>query len=187
MNDQEIRAAAAQAAAVLMAPSAPSPADYVAVAEVVEAYIREGKNAAFALCAIPEEQPVEIPARQATVVQAVASPVPAPVQYAPPVPAPEPEVTAKPEIAEVRKDADVISLPTRDAPSPKQNAARSIVERRRKERVDSIMAEASVAKVKAHKERLLGDAEDAGLSDFPVTVKGQNMTLGAYLASLLGS
>lgn len=185
MNDQEIRAAAAQAAAVLMAPSAPSPADYVAVAEVVEAYIREGKIAAFALCAIPEEQQVEVPAQQAPAIQAVASPAPAPVQHVPP--APEPEVATEPEVTEVSKGADVISLPTRDAPSPKQNAARSIVERRRKERVDSIMAEASVAKVRAHKERLLGDAEDAGLSDFPVTVKGQNMTLGAYLASLLGS
>ena len=50
MNNQEIRAAAAQATASLMCTVLPRPADFVAMAEVIEAYIRDGKEAAFALC-----------------------------------------------------------------------------------------------------------------------------------------
>ena len=49
------------------------------------------------------------------------------------------------------------------------------------------MAQASVAKAREHKERLMGEVEDAGLSDFPVVVKNKTTTLGAYVGSLLGS
>lgn len=181
MNDQEIRAAAAQAAATLMAPMQPMPADFVAVAEVVEAFIRDGKEAAFALT-VPVDAPAQPPAPEPEPpAQASQAPVEdvRPIQdVAPPedsTPAPQPE-----------PEAQVIQMVGRVA-SPKQQEARSIIERKKKERVDSIVAEASVAKVKAHKQRLLDDAEGAGLSDYPVVIKGSTMTLGTYLGSLLGS
>lgn len=172
MNDQEIRAAAAQAAATLMAPMQPMPADFVAVAEVVEAFIRDGKEAAFALT-VPVDVPEHAPVRQIPVEGIRPVQDAAPLEEPAPAPQPEPE-------------ARVIQMVGRAA-TPKQQEARSIIERKKKERVDSIVAEASVAKVKAHKQRLLDDAEGAGLSDYPVVIKGSTMTLGTYLGSLLGS
>jgi len=179
VNDQEIRAAAAQAAATLMAPMQPMPADFVAVAEVVEAFIRDGKEAAFALT-VPVDAPAQLPAPDPEPPAQVGQ---VPVEDAPPVqdatPPEEPSPAPEPE-------AQVIQMVGRVA-SPKQQEARSIIERKKKERVDSIVAEASVAKVKAHKQRLLDDAEGAGLADYPVIIKGSTMTLGTYLGSLLGS
>lgn len=181
MNDQEIRAAAAQAAATLMAPMQPMPADFVAVAEVVEAFIRDGKEAAFALTVpvdVPEQTPAPEPEPPAPVRQIPVEGI-RPVQDAAPLEEPAPAPQPEPE-------ARVIQMVGRAA-TPKQQEARSIIERKKKERVDSIVAEASVAKVKAHKQRLLDDAEGAGLSDYPVVIKGSTMTLGTYLGSLLGS
>lgn len=176
MNDQEIRAAAAQAAATLMAPMQPSPADYVAVAEVVEAFIRDGKEAAFALTVpvaedAPPPMPEPEPVRQ-VVVEGIR-----PVQDPPPPEEP---------VAEPEPEGRVLQMVSRPV-SPKQQEARQLIERKKKDRVDAIVAEASVAKVKAHKERLLNDAEDAGLSNYPVVINGSAMTLGSYLGSLLGS
>lgn len=175
MNDQEIRAAAAQAAATLMAPMQPSPADYVAVAEVVEAFIRNGKEAAFALTVpLPEDVPAAEP-----------QPEPEPPAQVRHVVVEDIRPPQEP-IAEPKPEAQVIQMVGRAA-SPKQQEARQLIERKKKDRVDAIVAEASVAKVKAHKERLLSDAEDAGLSNYPVVINGSTMTLGSYLGSLLGS
>lgn len=164
--DQQIRAAAAQAAATLMAPVQPLPADYVAVAEVVEAFIRDGKQAAFALCFT--EQPQELPAA-------------APEQAAP---EPPPAPAAEPEPEDQQSDAEVIPLAARGKTSAKQETASKIVRDTKRKRVDSIVAEASMAKVKAHKERLINDADDAGLSDYAIVIEGKPTTLGAYLESL---
>lgn len=159
-----------------MAPMQPSPADYVAVAEVVEAFIRDGKEAAFALTVpvaedAPPPMPEPEPVRQ-VVVEGIR-----PVQDAPP-----PEES----VAEPEPEGRVLQMVGRPV-SPKQQEARQLIERKKKDRVDAIVAEASVAKVKAHKERLLNDAEDAGLSNYPVVISGSAMTLGSYLGSLLGS
>jgi hypothetical protein len=177
VNDQEIRAAAAQAAATLMAPMHPLPADYVAVAEVVEAFIRDGKEAAFALTVpLTEELPPAAPEPPEPVRQVAVEDM-RPAQEVAPLeePADEPE-----------PEAQVIQMVGRSV-SPKQQEARQIIERKKKDRVEAIVAEASVAKVKAHKERLLNEAEDAGLAGYPVVIKGSAMTLGTYLGSLLGS
>lgn len=173
--DQSIRALAAQATATLMAPMQPQPADFVAVAEVVEAYIRDGKEAAFALTVpMPEDAPPVEPEPPAPVHQAAVEDIrPSRDEVTLEEPADEPE-------------AQVIQMAGR-AVSPKQQEARQLIERKKKDRVDAIMAEASVAKVKAHKERLLNDAEDSGLSGYPVVINGSAMTLGSYLGSLLGS
>lgn len=175
MTPEEIRAAAAQAAATLMAPMQPSPADFVATAEVIEAYIGQGKGAAFALC-FPDEETLA-----AQVVPAVIQPQP----VAAPDPQPAPVIAAVAVAPEQR--ADVIPMTPRNDISKKQAEARSKVEKVRKERVEAIRKEASVAKVKAHKQRLLDAAEEAELTEYPVLVDGQTMTLGAYLGSLLGS
>lgn len=180
MTPEQIRAAAAQAAATLMAPMQPVPADFVAVAEVIEAYIGHGKQAAFALCLPPEEAPVP-------------QVLPAAAQAGPATPQPEPEAARlepAPVVATVedpRQRADVIPMTPRDGVSKKQAEARSKVEKVRKERVESIRKEASVAKVRAHKQRLLDAAEESELTEYPVLVDGETMTLGAYLGSLLGS
>ena len=168
--DQQIRAAAAQAAATLMAPVQPLPADYVAVAEVVEAFIRDGKQAAFAICFT--EQPQELPAAAPEQAAPVAAPEP------PPAPAAEPEPENR------QPDAEVIPLAARGKTSVKQETASKIVRDTKRKRVDSIVAEASMAKVKAHKERLINDADDAGLSDYAIVIEGKPTTLGAYLESL---
>lgn len=169
---QTIRAAAAQAAATLMAPMQPLPADFVVVAEVIEAYIRDGREAAFALCPPEAGQQPEI---------AQSEPAPAPViQDA--IPAPAPAAEPEPE-----RTADVIPLEARGKVSPKQEGARRIIEKHRKERVDSLLAQATVAKVKAHKQRLYDEAEESDLLDYSLVMNNEPTTLGAYLGSLLGS
>lgn len=171
VTPEEIRAAAAQAAATLMAPVQPSPADFVATAEVIEAYIEHGKLAAFALC-LPEDA-VQQPPEPVALVE------PAPVPLL--VPAPQQEEP------EPQREAEVIPLAVRSAPNPKQEAARRQIEKTRKTRADAIFKQASVAKTRVHKQRLLDEAEEAELAEYPVVVKGETVTLGAYLGSLLGS
>lgn len=179
--DQSVRAAAAQAAATLMAPIQPIPADFIATAEVIEMYIAHGKDAAFALCFPPEpvaEQPEKTPAVEQEA-PAIERPEPAAIQD---VPLPPLEQPVEPEPV---REAQVIALPQQPRMPAKQEGALRMIEKTKKARVDSLMNVASVAKVKAHKERLIVEAEDAGLSEYPVTVKGLNTTLGAYLGSLL--
>lgn len=166
-----IRAAAAQAAATLMAPIQPEPANYVAISEVIEAYIRDGKEAAFALCpAAPEDAQADEPVPPAEPIAAV-------VQESP-------STAAEPEPEPTERDAEVIPLALRGKVPGKQEDARRFVEKRKKEKVDSILAEANVAKAKVHKQRLIDSADEASLSNYPVIIKGNATTLGAYLASL---
>lgn len=161
-----------------MAPMQPSPADYVAVAEVVEAFIRDGKAAAFALTVpVAEDAPHPMPEPEPEPVRQVVVEDIRPVQDAP---------LPEESVAEPEPEGRVLQMVSRPV-SPKQQEARQLIERKKKDRVDAIVAEASVAKVKAHKERLLNDAEDAGLSNYPVVINGSAMTLGSYLGSLLGS
>ncbi len=175
--DQSVRAAAAQAAATLMAPVQPIPADFIATAEVIEMYIAHGKDAAFALCFPPE--PVTEQPQQQEAPAVVEHQEPAAVED---IPLPPLEQPAEPEPAH---EAQVIALPQQSRMPAKQEGALRMIEKTKKTRVDSLMNVASVAKVRAHKERLIVEAEDAGLSEYPVTVKGSNTTLGAYLSSLL--
>jgi hypothetical protein len=171
--DQEIRAAAAQAAATLMAPVQPPPQDYIAVANVIAVYIENGMDPALSLCGVTAEAPVETPA-------------PAPVIESIHRPDPVPDVieVAEAEQESEEKGAEVISISSIGQAPAKQQAARLIIEKTRKQRVDSIMGQASVAKAKAHKLRLIEEAESAELNEYTVVVKGQPTTLGAYLASL---
>jgi hypothetical protein len=164
-SDQAIRVAAAQAAATLMAPVQPLPADFVATAEVIEAYIRDGRNAAFALC--PGGAPP------------VPDPQPAPVIEPAPRAVPDPVAAEEPQ-----QDAEVIPLAARAPVSQKQEGARRIIEKQRKTRVDSIMGQATVAKAKIHKQRLMDEAEENGLSEYMVVVNDKPITLGDYLGSL---
>lgn len=163
-----------------MAPTQPSPADFVTTAEVIEMYIRLGKEAALSLCP-PWEGAIEAP-----FIPPVIEPLPDPIASPPAPPEPVPLATVVQLPAEPR-DAEVIPLTARTAANPQQEGARRMIEKTRKARVDSIMNEASVAKVRAHKQRLADDADDAGLNEYPVVVDDETMTLGAYLASLLGS
>ncbi len=166
-----------------MAPVQPHPTDFLAVAEVIEAYIGHGRDYAFA-AHLAMEAPAEPPVQEE---QPEAEPEQAPVVEAPeepriPAAVQEPEPTAEPE-----RHAEVISLPARSEMSAKQAGAIGFIEKNRKARVNAIMNEASVAKIKAHKQRLYDDAEDAGLLEYPVVVDEVTTTVGAYLGSLLGS
>lgn len=173
--DQQIRAAAARATAALMCTTPPPPADFVAMAEVVEAYIRDGKAAAFALCFEEQEEPQ---APLAAAIVATAQPV---------QPEAAPVVEEAPEGQHPERDADVIPLAARGTVQPKQEGARRIIEKHRKERVDSLIAQASVAKAKTHKRRLLDEAEENNLLDYAIVIDNEPTTVGAYLGSLLGS
>lgn len=174
-TEQEIRAAAASATARLMCTAPPAPGDFIAMSGVIEAYIRDGQQAAFALCGLSQEVQqaprVEEPEPQAG---PVASPPPRPE------PQPEPAPAAEPE-------AEVIPLAARGQVSSKQEGARRIIEKQRKARVDALVAQATVAKAKAHKQRILDEAEENRLTDYPIVINGEPITLGAYLASVLGS
>lgn len=172
-----IRAAAAQAAATLMAPSQPLPANYVGVAQVVEAYIRYGKDAAFALC--PSDVEDEAASHPERVMESVPEMV-ASAENTRPAPPVELVTDSEP----IAPDADVIPLVARGQVSGKQEDARRIVEKHKRERVDSIVAQASVAKAKAHRQRLIDQAEESQLSGYPIIIEGKSITLGAYLASL---
>lgn len=176
--DQQIRAAAAQATAVLMSSVPPPPGDFIAMTEVVEAYIRDGKGAAFALC--PGMPEVQQEAASAAV-------EPQPAAMAAPVALVPPSAPQQEEPEEEGQDADVIPLAARGTVSPKQEGARRIIEKHRKERVDSLIAQAGVAKAKAHKERLLNEAEENDLLDYAIVIDNTPTTVGAYLGSLLGS
>lgn len=168
-EDQQIRAAAAQAAATLMAPVQPAPADYVAVAGVIEGYIRGGSEVALTLCSPPEAE-------------TASPPQPAPVVETPEEskPVPAPTLTMVPEL----EGAGMLPPEAQAPVSEKQVEARRFVEKRKKDRVASIMAEASVAKALPHKQRLCDAAEDGQLADYPVVVDGKPISLGDYLASL---
>jgi hypothetical protein len=177
MTPEQIRAAAAQAAAALMAPMQPHPADFLATAEVIETYIANGRNVAFALCMQQEPfQPQPEPAME---------PVPEPAVDVIPGPAAVPESAMAPTL--VTREAEIIPLVDKGAPSLKQETARRAIEKTRKVRVDSLMRQASVAKSRGHKQRLADQAEEAALTEYPVFVNNETMTLGAYLGSLLGS
>ena len=187
MTPEQIRAAAAQAAAILMAPVQPHPADFLATAEVIETYIASGRDAAFA-AHLQMSETIELLAQPEEPRLVQAEPELAPVIENAPQEIPAPPVVQKPELAAVpERHADVISLPSRGEMSSKQAGALDFIEKNRKARVKAIMNEASVAKIKAHKERLLDAAEEAGLLEYPVLVDKATTTVGAYLRSLLGS
>ncbi len=153
-SEQELRGAAAQAAATLMAPAQPSPADFIGIAEVIAAFIRDGSGAALALCG------------------AVA---PAPQTALEPVPQVIPIISALPGI---------LSIDVTDEVPAKQENARRIIEQTRRKRVDALMAQAGVAKVKGHLRKLLDEAEETSLDGYPVVVDGETTTLGSYLTKL---
>jgi hypothetical protein len=184
VTPEQIRAAAAQAAAILMAPVQPHPADFLATAEVIETYIASGRNAAFA-AHLQMAETIELLVQPE---EPQAEPELAPVIESAPQDFPAAPVTQRPELAAVpERHADVISLPSRGEMSSKQAGALDFIEKNRKARVKAIMNEASVAKIKAHKERLLDAAEEAGLLEYPVVVDRVTTTVGAYLRSLVGS
>lgn len=174
-TEQEIRAAAASATARLMCTAPPAPGDFIAMSGVIEAYIRDGQQAAFALCGLSQEVQ-RAPRVEESEPQA--GPVASPPSQ--PEPQPEPAPAAEPE-------AEVIPLAARGAVSSKQEGARRIIEKQRKARVDALVAQATVAKAKAHKQRILDEAEENRLTDYPIVINGEPITLGAYLASVLGS
>lgn len=184
MDEQQIRAAAIQASAAFCAPlthvnggEVASVTNVLFVADVFAGYIEGGWTAALQIHdggsqagpADPVIPPVEPPVRA---VPDEPDPQPGPVDENPDTsPAPEPD------------PGNVIEAKFGTGGN-KQGAARSKIEKIRKDHADRILAQASVAKVRAHKDRLIGEAEDCGLEDFPVVIKGKTMTLGSYLASL---
>jgi hypothetical protein len=174
-TEQEIRAAAASATARLMCTAPPAPGDFIAMSGVIEAYIRDGQQAAFALCGLSQE------VQQAPRVEE-SEPQAGPVASPPPRPEPQPEPAPV-----VEPEAEVIPLAARGQVSSKQEGARRIIEKQRKARVDALVAQATVAKAKAHKQRILDEAEENRLTDYPIVINGEPITLGAYLASVLGS
>lgn len=180
--DQQIRAAAVQTVATLMAGSDPAtpPADLIAAAVVVAAFIEHGRDAAFTLC-LPVEP------------EAPAAPVPAPTP--PPMAAPAaPKASGRPmenvELPgepEPQREATVIPLAARGETNPKQAQARRRIEEIRFTGAMSLYNEFQSAKALAHKNKLRDKAEEAGLLDFVLTIGSETKTLGAYLGMPQGS
>lgn len=167
---QQVRAAAAQAAATLMSSSPPQPADFVMAAEVIAAYIENGRDAALALCS------GDAPQEAVASVEPVSEPPIPPVRAVKDVPLPPEEPAPEPE-----KEADVIPLAARGTTPPRREYARRYVDRIRHDRAKKIFDQFSVAKADGHRQRLRDEAESAELLDFVLVINGEAKTLGAYL------
>lgn len=176
-SEQQIRAAAAQAAASMVPRGAPI-SDYVSVCDVVAAFIENGWEAAHAAYLRYDKN--------------VAPPEGAPPQPTGPQPAMLTEPLTSPAIASQRTEptSEAIPAEVNKPVPPKQQAARKIVDETIKARARKIANVASVAKARAHLEDLKVEADDAGLLEVLITTPGDRskaMTLKAYLESLTKS
>jgi type IV secretory pathway VirB10-like protein len=192
--EQEIRAAAISAAATFCAPIGgasnghiPAPEDVLFVADVFYGYVQGGWEEALKVCATSEKQQAMPTVRN---VELRESPpmedILLPELESPPTP-PHPAETfpaATAPKAPERRDADVIPLEARGVVTKEQSSARRAVDRIKRQRAMKIFNQAQVAKVAEHKQRLIEEAEDAGLQDFVLEVEGKPLVLGSYLASL---
>lgn len=172
MDDIEIRAAAAQAAGRYMGALGGGVfEDFLFSADMVEAYIRYGSDAA-----LKHYQEI-MAARQVGVreeeLREPSTGVQRPEMVNAPVAQPPAEV----------KPAEVPTSVQRETP-PQQNAARRLIEKGRHDRAMGLVRRAKVAKVDAHKKKLIEEADNSGLSDQIVTIDDRPMCLGDYLRSL---
>lgn len=190
--EQHIRAVAAQAAASLVERGVP-PLDFLVACDVVASYVRDGRDAAIATYL--QSGPAETEGSQGNTLQDVnllesapapSTPMAASTNPAAPLLTSVPAARSKP-VEETQ--ADVLPAAVSAPVPPKQRAALAIVEKTRRDRAQKIANEATLAKAKAHKDRLLGDMQDANLEDVSVMLEGwsEPKTLGSYLASLYGS
>lgn len=174
MDDIEIRAAAAQAAGQYMgAMGGGAFEDFLFSADMVEAYIRHGSDAALKhyqdtvaaqkAAGVVTEEELREPSTGGKRAEVVDAPVASPP-------------------AEV-KPAEVPAAVQRATP-PKQDAARRIIEKGVHDRAMGLVRQAKVAKVAAHKKKLIEDADNSGLSDHVVTIDDKPIRLGDYLRSL---
>lgn len=173
MDDIEIRAAAAQAAGQYMgAMGGGAFEDFLFSADMVEAYIRSGSDAAL------KYYQDAVAAQQAEgVTQEVELREPsAGVQRSEVVDAPVAESPAPVKPAEVPTEVQ------RETP-PQQNAARRLIEKGRHDRAMGLVRQAKVAKVEAHKKKLIEEADNSGLSDQVVVIEDKPIRLGDYLRS----
>ena len=201
--EQEIRAAATQAAATFCAPLGSSFDDLLFVAKVFEAQITEGPEAALRVyatgqpSAVTQDAPEPEPAVKDVELREQEHPVGDILMMSfdddPPTiprinPAPQaaseaPAVAASAPVPEPQT-ADVIPLAVRGTVDGKQDKARRKIEGMRHQRAQKLVQQAKTAKVPAHKERLRDEADEAGLTEFQIEIDGKLQVLGAYLASL---
>lgn len=174
MEDIQIRMAAAQAAGQYMgAMGGGAFEDFLFSADMVEVYIRCGSDvalkhyqdtvAAQKAAGVTTEEELREPSTGGKRAEVVDAPV-----ASPPV-----EV----------KPAEVPAAVQRKTP-PKQDAARRIIEKGVHDRAMHIVRQAKVAKVAAHKKKLIEDADNSGLADHVVTIDDKPVRLGDYLRSL---
>lgn len=190
--EQEIRAAAVQAAASFCAPigsagqSIPDMEDVLFVADVFKGYVENGWEAALQIYATSAKQQVsqsgqDVELREQHPVQDVQLPqAEAPTQQ--PLTPSAPATDVVPEIEP--PSADVIPIEARGVVTKKQVKSRTYLDKIKAKRAEGIAKMAKVAKTEEHKERLREDAQESGLLDFPVRINGQDIELGRYLASL---
>lgn len=192
--EQEIRAAAISAAATFCAPidgasngHIPAPEDVLFVADVFYGYVQGGWEEALKVYATSEKQQEtptmrNVELRESPPVEDILLPE-LESQPVPPHPAetlPTPPTSREPE----RREADIIPLEARGVVTKEQSSARRAVDRIKRQRAMKIFNQAQVAKAAEHKQRLIEEAEDAGLQDFVLEIKGESLVLGSYLASL---
>lgn len=190
--EQEVRAAAIQAAAAFCAPiggvadrQIPSPEDVLFVADVFAAYIESGWEAALRVVSTSEEQSAaesagNVGPHRRTPEQTAASPKPHPQPVTPESSLPTP-VQAR------QGGADVIPIEARGGVSGKQAKAAGVVRRIKRTRAEGILREFGAAKAEGHRNRLRKEAEESGLLDHPVTVGGREVKLGELLGGQNGA
>ena len=209
--EQEIRAAALQAAATLCAhfttvetQQIPGFVDIQFVSAVFEVQIAEGPEAALRLYeasqappAVTQDAPEPEPAVKDVELREQEHPVgdilmmsfdddPPTIPRINPAPqaASEAPAVAASAPAPEPQTADVIPLAVRGTVDGKQDKARRKIEGMRHQRAQKLVQQAKTAKVPAHKERLRDEADEAGLTEFQIEIDGKLQVLGAYLASL---
>lgn len=194
--EQEIRAAAVQAAATFCGPLKSSFEDVQYVAGIFAVHITDGPEAALRLheASQPPAEPASAPEAPTTAVKNVELREERPVEdvevFFEPDPlnvtqAAEEDVDTAPEVPVLEgPPADVIPITARGAVPQAQNSARRKIEKMRHERAVKILNLAATAKAIEHKRRLADEAEEAGLFEYRMEIDGQVRELGPYLASL---
>jgi hypothetical protein len=212
--EQEIRAAAIQAAASFCAPIGyvqggviPNPEDLLFVADVFCGYIEDGWQRALEINATGAKDQdanagrgtddtaadVEKPSEPMDLLRDVELREQQPagdaeVTFDPdPVTIPQAVPVATPEPAPTQAadtSANVIPIGGRGNGGQPQNETRLKIEKMRRKVAEQIVSEAQTAKAREHKDRLRERAEERGVSDFVMDIDGQLVAVGAYLASL---
>lgn len=162
MDEQQVRAQAVLAAGAFAgAIRDPRPEDVFYAADLFAAYIIGGTEAALRLYQEHNGNPQTVELRE--------------------------EAVAPTSGAEAPIAGDRVQAVRPSAPEEAPNPALDKIHKLRQARAAAILREWGAAKVPAHRDKILRDMQNSGLTDEEVVIDGRRQRLGAYLRSQHGS